>query len=85
MSLAIESGATKTVAIYANDNDSEDNYKRFHFGSANFRLLKPIQLESFLNDIKNTTSKYRIDRLAIGMPGIVGEQDKKVRQFFFHL
>ncbi|CAG2177445.1 unnamed protein product, partial [Oppiella nova] len=78
MSLAIESGATNTVAIYVGaGDDSRKSLKRFHFGAANFKLLKPTQIESFLNDIKTTTAQYVIDRIAIGMPGIVGEQDKK--------
>jgi len=81
MSLAIESGATNTVAIYLPNIDDRKNVMRFHFGPANFKLLKQIQLESFLNDIKTTTCKHEISRLAIGMPGIIAEQDKKVSIF----
>ncbi len=78
MSLAIESGASNTVAIYLNNSNDHKNIKRYHFGPANFKLLKSTQLESFLNDIKNTTCKHEINRLAIGMPGVIAEQDKKV-------
>ena len=79
MSLAIESGATTTVAVYVpNDSYDPKTAKRFHFGAANFKLLKAIQLEVFLNDIKTTTSKFEIKKIAIGMPGIIGDQDKKV-------
>ena len=82
MSLAVESGATNTVAIYmTSDATDHKNVKRFHFEAANFKLLRPSQLDSFLNDIKTTTCKLKITRIAIGMPGIIGDQDRKVNRF----
>ncbi|XP_054168900.1 uncharacterized protein LOC128966112 [Oppia nitens] len=92
MSLAIECGATHTVAIFVDENETtnEDNnnkksdnkttkqqMKRFHFGAANYKLLKPLQLEAFLQEIKSTTAGYTIQRIAIGMPGIIADPDKK--------
>lgn len=75
MALSIEAGATNTVALYVGANGS---YKRFHFGTANFKLMKSSQLEAFFQEIKTTTAACDVKQIAIGMPGVIADQDKKV-------
>lgn len=81
MSLAIECGATNSVAAFLpNDGNGDGNgqIKRFHFGPANFKLMKKLQLEQFIDEIKITTCRYGVKKFAIAMAGIISEKDKLV-------
>jgi hypothetical protein len=79
MSLAIESGATHSVALFMPDDN--DQVKKFSFGPANFKLMKETQLEIFFAEIKKTSRKYNVKRLAVAMAGLKTENDKKVSVF----
>lgn len=77
MSLAIECGATNSIAAFL-PNDGNGQIKRFHFGPANFKLMKKLQLEQFIDEIKLTTCRYGVKKFAIAMAGIISEKDKLV-------
>lgn len=82
MSLAIECGATASVALYANHRLEEaynlDNTKRYYFGPANFKLLKPIELQRFFKNIADTVQEKALVGIAVAMPGILTDSDRKV-------
>ena len=87
MSLAIECGATSSVVVYvAPEVEGTDiQYEqttRFHYGPANYKLLKPLELERFFRTIHDEIDKPAVRSLAVAMPGILNDFDRKVSLFF---
>lgn len=81
MSFALECGSTASMAVYA-DNSSESGemrFKRYYFGPANFKLLKPIELQSFFKNIAETVQEKTLEGVAVAMPGVLTDSDRKVR------
>lgn len=82
MALAIECGASTSVAVYVDEHDkTEINLEkttRYHFGPANYKLLKPIQLEIYFRKIKATIEPNNVTALAVAMPGVLNDTDKKM-------
>jgi len=82
MALAIECGATNSVAVFVSEDQIEIEFEktiRYHFGPANFKLLKPIELEKFFINIYNTVEQRdEVTALAVAMPGVLNDTDKKV-------
>ncbi len=75
MALAIECGASHSVAVFvpAADLQTEiilEKTVRYHFGPANFKLLKPLELEKFLLNVAETVKERdSVQALAVAMPG----------------
>ena len=81
MALAIECGATNSVAVYVREDQVEIEFEktiRYHFGPANFKLLKPIELERYFANIYDTVEQRDVTALAVAMPGVLNEADRKV-------
>lgn len=93
MSLAIECGTTDSVAVFVEPDCKHVKYsqtKRYHFGPANYKLLKPIELEKYFQTIhdavdsnhgsvsSNDGSQQKVTKLAVAMPGVLNDNDKKV-------
>lgn len=73
MALAIECGASHSVAVFVAEEQVEialERTVRYHFGPANFKLLKPLELERyFLNVASTIAEKESVTALAVAMPG----------------
>ena len=75
MALAIECGASHSVAVFvpAASLHTEiilEKTVRYHFGPANFKLLKPLELEKFLLNVAETVKERdSVQALAVAMPG----------------
>lgn len=85
MSLAIECGATNSVVVFVDDDQYEidfDKTKRYHFGPANFKLLKPIELSRFFGNIYTSIEDKQVNALAVAIPGLLSESDRKVIYIF---
>ena len=81
MALAIECGATNSVAVYVTDDQVEINFEqtiRYHFGPANFKLLKPAELERYFKNIYLSVQQKDVTALAVAMPGVLNDTDRKV-------
>lgn len=84
MSLAIECGATNSVAVYVQDEQEEiefEQVKKYHFGPANFKLLKLNELEKYFQNVYDIVEEKDISALAIAMPGVLNETDRKVSNY----
>lgn len=81
MALAIECGASNSVAVYVSKDQIEIQFEktaRYHFGPANFKLLKPLELETFFKNVHDTVQEKNVTALAVAMPGILTSVDRKV-------
>lgn len=82
MALAIECGASHSVAVFvpAADLQTEiilEKTVRYHFGPANFKLLKPLELEKFLLNVAETVKERdSVQALAVAMPGVLNDTDR---------
>ena len=81
MALAIECGASNSVAVYVSDDQIEielENTTRYHFGPANFKLLKGNELERYFTEIYENVQERDVTALSVAMPGVLNETDRKV-------
>lgn len=88
MALAIECGASNSVAVYVSEDQVEIEFEktiRYHFGPANFKLLKPIELEKYFKEIYHAVEQKDVTALAVAMPGVLNETDRKVRAPGMHM
>ena len=83
MSLAIECGATSSVVVFiapeVEQNDIQyEQTTRFHYGPANYKLLKPLEHKKFFRVIHDEINQDGVISLAVAMPGILNDFDRKV-------
>lgn len=73
MALAIECGASHSVAVFVPEDQVEivlERTVRYHFGPANFKLLKPLELEKYFLNVAETVQEGKsVTALAVAMPG----------------
>lgn len=81
MSLAIQCGTTGSVVVFVADDQpviEPGKVNRYHFGPANYKLLKPFELSKFFQHIANSIEDQHINGLAVSIPGLLTEGDRKV-------